>query len=278
MKKPLRLFLAVTVCLVIATILASTVVVMRWQSHATGARSAVRSDFEARRIVDARVAPYSALGRVMGNMVCTAEIVLHPRIVLTAAHCIGTRRTVAFQLGYQAGTDLGRFAATVWAIGARQDIAGQSVHDASNDWAILLLERAPIGVQPFLLSELPVDRLRQMGGQLLMPSYSVDMAEGQSLSLDPACSVRKHAWNVLVHDCQTSFSGSGAPLLIRNEKEYAVVGVHTGSILERDEALNSMRLVGHGATGAWAFNEAVRALSARLEKGLGLSSRPLLAH
>ena len=111
-----------------------------------------------------------------------------------------------------------------------------------------------------------------------MPSYAVDMAEGQSLSLDPACSVRKHAWNVLVHDCQTSFSGSGAPLLIRQEEEYAVVGVHTGSILERDEALNTMRLVGHEATGAWAFAAAIRALSARLEKDGDLDVAALLAH
>jgi V8-like Glu-specific endopeptidase len=278
MTIPPRLFLAVSACLVTVAMLASAAFVMKWQSDATGARSGVHSDNEARRIVDARVAPYSAVGRVKGTMLCTAEIVLHPRIVLTAAHCVATGRRVVFQPGYQAGADLGRFEAAVWAIGARQDYTGQSVHDASNDWAILLLERAPIGVQPFLLSELSADGLRQLGQQILMPSYAVDVAAGQALSLDPACSVRKHAWNVLVHDCQTSSGGSGAPLLIRQGEEYAVVGVHTGAILERDEALHSMRLIGHEATGAWAFGEAIRALSARLKKDGSLDVAGPLAH
>jgi hypothetical protein len=264
-----RFFLAASICLLAtASMLPNPLLTRTSQDDASRARSNDdhAGDIEARRIVDARVAPYSVVGRIKGTMVCTAAVVLHPRIALTAAHCVETGAGVVFQLGYQGGTDLGRFKATVWAIGAHQDFTGQSVHDASNDWAVLVLDRAPIGVQPFGLSELPADGLRQLGRQILMPSYGVDMAAAQVLSLDPACSIRKLAWNVLVHDCQTSSGGSGAPLLIKRKQGYEVVGIHTGAILERDEALQSVKLIGYEATGAWTFAEAIHELSAQLRR------------
>ena len=166
----------------------------------------------------------------------------------------------------------------MWAIGAQQNFAGQSVQEASNDWAVLLLERAPKGIRPFLLAELSVDQLKRLGRQIFMPSYAIDTASAQVLSLDPACSVRNLAWNVLVHDCMTSSAGSGAPLLIRQEQEYAIVGVHTGALLERDEALNSVRFIGHEATGVWTFAKAVHSLSAQLKNDERLHTAGPLAH
>src|SRR3990172_209619 len=100
---------------------------------------------ERRLIVDAQRSPYSAIGKFRGTMTCTAAIVLHPRIVVTAGHCIkkndGTLKTsnLLFQPGYQAGTDLGHFKATVWAVGSKQSSRQQSAHDASQDWVILVL-------------------------------------------------------------------------------------------------------------------------------------------
>ena len=97
------------------------------------------SDADTRRIVDARLPPYSAVGRFKGTMICTAAIVLHPRIIVTAGHCITekdgtTRRSdLWFRPGYQAGTDLGRFETKVWAVGSKQSFKRQTVHDASQD-------------------------------------------------------------------------------------------------------------------------------------------------
>jgi hypothetical protein len=218
--------LSLSICLLAtAAVLAPAAVVTKLQGnvHSSHPEPNLADANEPRQIVDAGVAPYSAVGRIKGTMLCTAAVVLHPRIALTAAHCVQAGATVAFQLGYQAGTEFGRFKATVWAIGARQLSTGQSVLDASNDWAVLLLERAPIGIRPFLLGELSGDALKRLGRQILMPSYALDVAAAQSLSLDPACSVRKLAWNVLIHDCMTTSGGSGAPLLIKQEQEYAVV-------------------------------------------------------
>src|SRR6516225_1036875 len=44
-------------------------------------------DARTRRVVDARLPPYAAVGRLSGSMVCTAALV-HPRIAVTAAHCV----------------------------------------------------------------------------------------------------------------------------------------------------------------------------------------------
>lgn len=229
------------------------------------------SNDDRRRIVDARAAAYAAVGRFTGTMTCTAAVIVHPRIIVTAGHCVANRNgrirpsKLIFQPGYQAGTDLGQLQARVWAVGTTQMFGPQSVQDASNDWAILLLERAPVGIRPFLLSNRSKDTLMQLGQQILMPSYSIDIAAAQSLSVDPACSVLGLVWNVLIHDCKASYGGSGAPLLIRQNRWFAVVGIHSGSILARDEESHAMKLIGQEAIGAWTFADAAYALLSRLK-------------
>jgi V8-like Glu-specific endopeptidase len=246
-------------------------------------RVAEGPDVHARRVVDARLPPYAAVGRLSGNMVCTAALVVHPRIAVTAAHCVTSGNGLISLLspiyasGYEAGGELGHFKALVWAIGAQQDFKGQSARDASNDWAVLLLEGAPAGVRPFLLSDQPADALIALGTGIEMPSYAIDVGGAQVLSLDPVCSIRKHAWNVLVHDCKTSSGGSGAPLLIRQQDWYAVIGIHTAAIWEQDQE-HVMKPIGHEAVGSWSFADAIYTLDRRLEHGGDLAVAGPLAH
>src|SRR5690606_27228015 len=127
---------------------------------------------DTRHVVDARLSPYSAVGRFRGTMLCTAAIVLHPRIIITAGHCIterdGTIRksNLFFQPGFQAGTGLGLFKAKVWAAGSKQSFLQQSVHAASQDWAILVLDGIPSGVEPFLLSRHSFEALKSREQQV----------------------------------------------------------------------------------------------------------------
>jgi hypothetical protein len=96
-----------------------------------------------RQIVDARFAPYSAIGKFKGAMICTAAIVLDPRIIVTAAHCImerdGTigRSNFSFQPGYQVGSNSANFDAAIWVVGSRQSVGHETLRDAAKDWAIL---------------------------------------------------------------------------------------------------------------------------------------------
>ena len=225
---------------------------------------------DRRLIMDARHPPYSAIGKFRGSVTCTAAIVLHPRIVVTAGHCItmkdGTLKqsNLLFQPGYQSGIDLGHFEATLWAVGSKQSFGRQSVHDASQDWAILVLDRAPTGVRPFLLSRQSSEALKSLERQILMPSYSIDVADAERVSLDPACSILNTAWDVLVHDCRASSGSSGAPLLIRDGPRYSIVGIHTGSMFASDDEGHVGRFLGNRAITSGMFTEKLLALSRRL--------------
>jgi V8-like Glu-specific endopeptidase len=223
-----------------------------------------------RRIVDARLSPYRAVGKFHGTVDCTAAIVLDPRIIVTAAHCLtqtdGNLKLarLSFRPGYQGHSDLGLFDATVWAVGAAQSGRPQSSQTASNDWAVLVLDRTPGGIRPFAMGNYTVDDLRLLRGEIVLPSYSIDMAEANSLGIDPACSIRDMVWDILLHDCGASFGASGAPLLARYENWYVVTAINTGSVVTRDEARHTMTFVGNSAIGAWSFQAAVNALAHRL--------------
>lgn len=227
-----------------------------------------------RRIVDARLSPYSAVGKFSGTMTCTAAVILDPRIVITAGHCIterdGTvrRSNLSFQLGYQTGADLRRFEATVWAVGAKQSFGHESVQQASNDWAILILDRAPTGVHPLRLSHHSLAIPRSPERQIVLPAYSNNTASAEVLSVDPDCAVRELIWDTVLHDCMAQPGSSGAPLLMRDGSEYVVVGIHTASMFASDEDGHVAQFLGNQAIGSWTFQEAARALSRRLKTEL----------
>jgi V8-like Glu-specific endopeptidase len=228
------------------------------------------ADVIPRRVVDARLAPYAAVGRFEGTMTCTAAIVVHPRIIVTAAHCITGRdgsirkSNLSFRLGYQSGTDRGRFEATVWAVGSKQSFRRQSVRDASQDWVILILDRTPKSVEPLVLGDHSFDTLRTRERQFFMPSYSSDIGDADVLSADPACSIRDIAWDVLVHDCRGRSGSSGAPLLKRDRVQYAVVGIHTGAMFASDGGGHVAEFVGNRAIGSRMFAQSLLALLRQL--------------
>jgi V8-like Glu-specific endopeptidase len=228
------------------------------------------TDAVGRRIVDDRVGPYAAIGKFEGTMACTAAIVVDPRIILTAGHCVMERdgsirkSNLSFRLGYQSGNDLGQFEATLWAVGSKQSFKQQSVHEAAQDWALLVLDRAPAGVRPFLLSHESFEFLKSHERQLLMPGYSSDIGGAEVLSVDPTCSIRNLVWDVLIHDCTAWSGSSGAPLLIRDGQWYAVVGIHTGSMFASDGNGRVAKFVGYRAIGSWMFTESSLTLSRHL--------------
>lgn len=225
---------------------------------------------DRRLIVDARQPPYSAIGKFRGAMTCTAAIVLDPRTIVTAGHCItksdGTLKLsdLSFRPAYQAGNDFGHFEATLWAAGSKQNFRRQSVHDASQDWAILVLDRRPPGVQPFLLTRLSFEALKSLGRQVVMPSYSIDVGNAELISVDPACSVRDMIWDALIHDCRASFGSSGAPLLIRYGPRYVIVGIHAGSMFASDNEGHIGKFVGYRAISSGIFLEELVALARHL--------------
>jgi protease YdgD len=227
-------------------------------------------DGSHRQIVDARFSPYAAVGKFKGTMTCTAAMILDPRIIVTAAHCImerdGTIResSFSFQPGYRPGNHNAKFDATVWAVGSRQSAEHETVRDAARDWAILVLDRASSGVKPFPLSRHPIGTLGLSELQIQLPAYSDDIGDAEALSVDPACAVRDLVWDTLIHNCTGGRGSSGAPLLVREEHGYAIIGIQSASIFEGDQSGRIVRFVGSQATGSWMFMNAALALSRQL--------------
>ncbi|MGQ0683394.1 trypsin-like serine peptidase [Bradyrhizobium sp.] len=232
---------------------------------------------DRRHIVNTGLVPYAAVGKFKGTMTCTAAIVLDPRIIVTAAHCLmerdGTMRrsSFSFQPGYQPGSNDTRFDASVWAVGSSQSPDHETVGAAARDWAILVMDRPPSGVQPLTIGSDSFGVQALPGLHVQLPAYSEDVAGAEVLSADLSCSVHDLVWDTIIHDCMAGRGSSGAPLLLRGEQGYEVVGIHAAAVFENDQHRNDVRFLGGQAIGSWMFANSVRALARQL------NTKPTLA-
>lgn len=229
-------------------------------------------------VQSARDPPYRAIGQVVGPIPCTGAIVLHPRIVLTAADCVVGRvrlgRTVSFRLAYQVGQSSNAYEGHVAAVGSIRQRQAQSIYDASQDWAIILLDKRPPGIRPLDVASYTLQKLQAMRGRILLPSYSRGLVQGQALSVDPSCSIEGVKWEVLVHNCSAGVGALGAPLIVRDEDCYSVVGIHSGTMLVEDRE-NHMQLAGHSAIAAWNFVDRLHKVLGRLNVEEGINDTPM---
>lgn len=224
-----------------------------------------------RHIINERPSPYWAIGKLAGALPCTGAIVLHPRIVLTASHCITGNKSstrpvnLSFQPVYQAALSPSVFTGKVWAMGAIQHRDWQTLREAQEDWAIVLLEGKPVGIRPLRVSNFTLEELMSFRGQLLLPRYPFDIGKAELLGLGAPCSIRGEAWGILLHDCVAAASASGAPLLMKDDVWYAVVGTHSGSMYVDDEDDHSLRPLGKSAIRVDRFAGRLRELLRKLD-------------
>jgi hypothetical protein len=183
---------------------------------------------------------------------------------------------VLFRSAYQAEAGFGASEGRVVAVGSMHQLQAQSIHDASEDWAIILLNKRLPGVRPLDVSAYTPQELQSMPGRILLPSYSRDLAHGQALSVDPSCSIEGIKWEVLVHDCAAGVGALGAPLLVRDVDCYRIVGIHSGTMLVEDQE-NQMQLAGHSAIGTWNFVGRLHTVLNRLDAEEGIEDVPVRA-
>jgi protease YdgD len=195
---------------------------------------------DPRQAPDPEALPWRALGRVQTEIGgrCTGVLV-GPRHVLTAAHCLAARqdgqfvqpRSVHFLLGYHQGRWRAHGRAAELRIGAGFSHGGARMGPAGADWAMLVLE-GPIGSPADalpMLGEVPPPRT-----PLMLGGYQQDRPE--MLLADTGCRAlgtwrAPSAHVLLVHDCAGTRGVSGAPLLARQgDGSWAVAGVAVAAV------------------------------------------------
>lgn len=237
-------------------------------------------ELDPQPIIDGR-SPYFAIGKITAAMVCTAAVVLDPQIVVTAAHCVLDAddklppARPSFTPYYGPGKQRRSYNGQVWTVGSWRQHTAQTTSDSSRDWAIVVLDEAPVGIEPLPIGSYEQGDPGQPGTQVLLPAYSYGAATEPTLHVDLSCAVREIAWDILLHDCEASSGSSGAPLLMRDRDAFVVVGINTGTIALSVDGLEDAARVRHSAVGAWSFLPALRAVHAKLMRSEGVRCIPV---
>ena len=191
----------------------------------------------SREAVSSTLYPWSAVGmlNMAGNGSCTATLI-HPRYIITAAHCLWNKQTGRWYppayIHFVAGFEQEEYSSHTLAhriIISPDFLPNQppTIEQAIHDWALIELQQS-LSIEPIAAQVIDIEAGRRQEN-LLQAGYRFDRA--YKLTVHSQCHLLKGSTSALwQHQCDTTEGDSGGPLLRKKEGLYELIAIYIGRI------------------------------------------------